>query len=159
MLEHDPGTSVRPRVTTEGRLFGNHAVAAEVGPSPAVYGENRARQLSQAALRGFRRGLGAAVAWCCAAGVRFHGHHVAGTALQRLLPYQPGRGEQDALPEADVVIEQVDDRAIVLDLRGDQVDAEAPEQIGEVGRVNIGGRGTLAAEQQLGRRLDEAEAA
>ena len=49
--------------------------------------------------------------------------------------------------------------ALALDLLGDQVDAEAAEQIGEIGRMDIGGRGAGAVEQQARRHLDEAEAA
>ena len=62
---------------------------------------------------------------------------VRGCALR---PQRPRRREQKALAEADVIIEQVDHRALALDLLGDQVDAEAAEQVGEVGGMDIGGR-------------------
>ena len=55
----------------------------------------------------------------------------------------PGGGEQKALAEPYVVIEQIDHRALALDPLGDQIDAEAAEQIGQVGGVNIGCRGLL----------------
>ena len=50
-----------------------------------------------------------------------------------------GRGgaEQEALAEAHVVVEQIDHRALALDPLGDQVDAEAAEQVGKVRRVNV----------------------
>ena len=46
-----------------------------------------------------------------------------------------------------------------LDAFGDQIDAEAAEQIGEIGRMDVGRGGADPIEQQRRRRLDEAEAA
>ena len=58
----------------------------------------------------------------------------AAPALQRLGAHRPRRREQEALAEAHVVVEQIDHRALALDALGDQVDAGARQQIGEVGR-------------------------
>ena len=45
-----------------------------------------------------------------------------------------------------------------FDLLGDQVDAEAAQQIGQIGGMDVGG-GIVRVEQQVARHLDEAEAA
>ena len=48
-----------------------------------------------------------------------------------------GGGKQKALAEANVVIEQIDDERLTLDTLGDQIDAEAAEQVGEIGRMEL----------------------
>ena len=53
-------------------------------------------------------------------------------------PQRPRLREQEALAETHVVVEQVDHRALALDPLGDQIDAEAAEQVGQVGGVNVG---------------------
>ena len=72
-----------------------------------------------------------------------------------------GRGarEQESLAETHVVIEQVDHRAFAFDPLGDQVDAEAAEQIRQVGGLDVGRRRLFLIEQQRGRNLDVADAA
>src|SRR5690242_9735841 len=88
-------------------------------------------------------------------------HSARGAAIGgggALGPQRSRRREQKTLAEADVVIEQIDHRALALDLLGDQVDAEAAEQVGKIGWMNVGGR-LLGIEQQRGRHLDEAHAA
>ena len=74
-------------------------------------------------------------------------------------PQRPRRGKQEALPKPHVIVEQIDHRALALDLFGDQVDAEAAEQIGKVGGMDVGGRALPGIEQQRRRHLDEADAA
>ena len=69
-------------------------------------------------------------------------------ALQGLGAHRARRREQDALAEAHIVVEQIDDRAFVFDTVGDQIDAEAAEQIGEIGRMNVGRDQADAIEQQ-----------
>jgi len=54
-----------------------------------------------------------------------------------LRPQRSRRREQKALAEPDVVIEQVNHGALALDPFGDQVDAVAAEQIGEVGGMDV----------------------
>ena len=61
-------------------------------------------------------------------------------ALQRLGTHRARRREQEALPETDVVVEKVDDRRFGLDPLGDQVDAGARQQVGEVFRIDVGVR-------------------
>ena len=60
-----------------------------------------------------------------------------GRALQGLGPHRPRRREQEALAEAHVVVEQIDHHALALDPLGDQVDAEAAEQVGEIGGMDV----------------------
>ena len=60
---------------------------------------------------------------------------------QRLGAHRPRRREQEALAEAHIVIEQIDHRALALDPLGDQVDAGARQQIGEIRRVDVAMRG------------------
>ncbi len=72
---------------------------------------------------------------------------------------RPGRRKQESLPEAYIEVEQIDHGAFAFDPFGDQVDAEAPEQIGQVGWMNVGRRVQLLVEQQGSRHLDEADAA
>ena len=93
-------------------------------------------------------------------GAGFPHHHVAtvGDALQRFGAHRPRRREQEALTEADVVIEQVDHHRFAFDLLGDQVDAETAEEIGQVGGVDVGGA-VLGIDQQVAGDLDVAEAA
>ena len=79
--------------------------------------------------------------------------------LQRFGAHRTRRREQKALAETHIVVEQIDHRAFVLDPLGDQIDAETAEQIGKVGRMNVGRGGTRTVEQQRRRHLDEAEAA
>ena len=79
--------------------------------------------------------------------------------LQHLGAHRARRREQEALAEAHVVVEQVDHGALALDPLGDQVDAEAAEQVGEIRRMDVALRRRGAVEQQRGRHLDEAEAA
>ena len=55
-------------------------------------------------------------------------------------PQRPGRGKQKSLAEPHVVVEQIDHGALAFDPFGDQVDAEAAEQIGKVGGMDVGGR-------------------
>ena len=74
-------------------------------------------------------------------------------------PQRPGRRKQESLAEPHVVVEQIDHRALALDPLGDQVDAEAAEQVGKVGGVDVGRRGLPLIEQQRRRHLDEADAA
>jgi len=76
-----------------------------------------------------------------------------------LRPQRSRRREQKALAEPDVVIEQVNHGALALDPFGDQVDAVAAEQIGEVGGMDVRGRALPGIEQQRRRHLDEADAA
>src|SRR5262249_49949972 len=82
-----------------------------------------------------------------------------GDALQRFRAHRPRRREQEALPEADVVIQEIDDGALALDLLGEEVDAEAAEQVGEVGGMDVAGDAAEPVEQEIGLDLDEAEAA
>src|SRR6516165_7063505 len=69
------------------------------------------------------------------------------------------RGEQEALAEADIIVEQVDHRAFALDTLGNQVDAEAAEQIGEGSGMNVRGRALFRIEQERRRYLYVADAA
>jgi len=62
---------------------------------------------------------------------------VADAALQRFGAHRTRRREQKALAEADVVVEQIDHRTFVLDTLGNEIDAVAAEQIGEVGGVDV----------------------
>src|SRR5262249_16955453 len=81
-----------------------------------------------------------------------------GDPLQGLRAYRPRLREQEALAVAHVVVEQIDHAAFALDLLSDQVDAEAADQIGEIGGMDVGRRGGAAAiEQQARLHLDEAE--
>ena len=59
-------------------------------------------------------------------------------------PQRPGWRKQEPLTEPHVKVEQVDHRAFALDPFGDQVDAEAAEQIRQVGRVDVGGGGSAS---------------
>src|ERR1700761_5946683 len=68
---------------------------------------------------GFRR-LARSLRGCCALG-----------------PQRPGWRKQKALSEPHVEIEQIDDRALPFDSFGNQVDAEAAEQVGEVRGVDV----------------------
>src|SRR5580692_1021587 len=79
--------------------------------------------------------------------------------LQRLGAHRTRRREQHALAETDIKVEQIDNGAFAFDMVGDQIDAEAAEEVGEIGRVNIGRYQPDAIEQQGRRRLDETEAA
>src|SRR3954468_6637569 len=45
-------------------------------------------------------------------------------------PERAGRRKQEALPKADVVVQQINHRAPALDPLGDEVDAETTEQVG-----------------------------
>ena len=83
----------------------------------------------------------------------------AGRALQRLGPHRPRRREQEALAEAHVVVEQIDHHVLAFDALGDQVDAGARQQIGEVVGMDVALRAGGLVEQQLGRHLQEAERA
>ena len=74
-------------------------------------------------------------------------------------PHRARRREQEALAEAHVVFEQIDDLRLGLDPLGDQADAEAAEQVGEVGGMDVGARRAGLAEQQRRRHLDVADAA
>ncbi len=76
-----------------------------------------------------------------------------------LRPQRPRRRKQKSLSEPHVIVEQIDHGALALDPFGDQVDAEAAEQIRKVGGVNVGGRGLPLIEQQGRGHLDEADAA
>ena len=79
----------------------------------------------------------------------------------RSMPKRPSRSDRSDgwMSEADVIVEQVDHGALALDLLGNQVDAEAAEQIGQIGGMDVGGRIELRIEQQRSRHLDEADAA
>ena len=68
------------------------------------------------------------------------GRRFARRRMRRLRPQRPRRREQEALAEPHVVIEQVDHRALALDPLGDQIDAEAAEQIGQIGGMDVGRR-------------------
>ena len=78
--------------------------------------------------------------------------------LQGFDPHRPRRREQEALAEAHVVVEQVDHHAFAFDALGDQIDAGARQQVGEIAGVNVALRGGGRIEQELGRHLQEAEA-
>ncbi len=73
-------------------------------------------------------------------------------------PQRPRRGKQEALPEPDVIVQQIDHGALALDPLGNQVDTEAAEQVGKIRGMDIGGRVLLGIEQQRRRYLDEANA-
>ena len=62
------------------------------------------------------------------------------TPCKRFGAHRPRRREQEALAEADIVIEQIDHHRFGLDPFGDQADAEAAEQIGQIGGMNVGRR-------------------
>ena len=61
----------------------------------------------------------------------------AARALQRLGPHRPRRREQEALAEAHVVVEQIDHHALAFDALGDQIDAGARQQVGEIAGVDV----------------------
>ena len=88
-------------------------------------------------------------------------HARSGSAGTRcaLGPQRPRRREQKSLSESHVIVEQIDHGALALDPFRDQVDAKSAEQIGKVGRVNVGCRGLPLIEQQRSRHLDIADAA
>src|SRR5580700_7664680 len=71
---------------------------------------------------------------CSARRRRNRGFSRAGGALQRFGAHRARWREQKALAEAHVVIEEIDHRAFSLDVLGDEIDAEAAEEVGEIGR-------------------------
>ena len=93
-----------------------------------------------------------------------HDHVAAvGNALQRFGADRfgadrPRRREQEALSEAHVIVEEIDDHALALDLLRDQVDTEAAQKIGQIGGMDVGGC-IVGLEQQAAGHLDVAEAA
>src|SRR5690606_34293096 len=68
-------------------------------------------------------------------------------------------GEQKALSETNVDFQQIDDDGFAFDPVGDELDAVAAHQVGQIGRMNMSGRRDLLAQHQLRRNLDEAHAA
>jgi hypothetical protein len=84
--------------------------------------------------------------------------------LKRFGAHRPRRREQEALAVAHVCIEQIDHAPLVLDLVGNQIDAEAAEHIGKVCGADfpsaIPNHGKdCPIEQQIGANLYEPEAA
>ncbi len=77
--------------------------------------------------------------------------------LQRFGANRTWRREQEALTEANIVVEQVDHGCLGLDPLRDKADAVTAQQVGQIRSVNVGRR-TALAEQQVRRHLHETHA-
>src|SRR6478736_2552970 len=65
--------------------------------------------------------------------------------------------EEEALSEADVVVEQIDHRRFGLYPLSNQVDTGTRQEISEIFRINVAVCGGNLVEEQFGRHLQEAE--
>jgi EAL domain-containing protein (putative c-di-GMP-specific phosphodiesterase class I) len=79
--------------------------------------------------------------------------------LQRFGAHRTRRREQEALPEADIIFEQVNHHIFVFDALGDEVDAGTRQQIREIFRMDVALRGRCFVEQELRRHFEETEPA
>src|SRR5579885_787557 len=78
---------------------------------------------------------------------RFAGRLVDLSALQGFGAYRSRRREQEALPEAHIVVQQIEHHAFALDTLRDQVDAGTGQKVGEILRPNVELRADRLVEQ------------
>ena len=78
--------------------------------------------------------------------------------LDRVVAHRARFAEEIALREIDAVIEQLDDRLLVLDTLGDQIEAVALQQLLEIFRARPRARALpMPCDQRVGADLDMAE--
>src|SRR5262249_56320197 len=68
-----------------------------------------------------------------------------------------GRGENNALAKPNIIVEEINHRILVFDPIGNQIDAEAAQRLGKVGRTDVGRHRSEPIEQERRWHLDETE--
>ncbi len=134
-------TTSTPSTRSRSRSAKRSAVMASEAGQPGPAARRASAALPVARVAGSTAGLAMGAVLLEPLGVpdSLFGSRPAGSRCP-LGPQRPRRRKQESLAEPHVVVEQIDHRAFALDPLGDQVDAEAAEQVGKVGRVDVGGR-------------------